>query len=396
MKTSTSEVVVAGHICLDVIPTFYAGDDLPKPGQLSLVGSPILSTGGSVSNTGLALHHLGIETQLMGKVGDDVFGRVVLDLVKSRNSKLADGIIKAPGETTSYTVVLSLPNRDRSFLHCPGANDTFRSVDLKMDRISHTRLFHFGYPPLMAQMYTKDGLELVEIFRKVKHLGVTTSLDMVMIDPHSPAGKANWEAILQSVLPYVDIFLPSIEEILLLLGRSADKDVWVDQNSRGDRLHMSFLRETADLLLGWGTKVVVFKMGQLGIYMRTAKLECLTDFGAAAPSNLVAWANRELWSPIFQIDRFGGTTGAGDSAIAGFIAALLRDKTPEETLMFACATGACNVEASDALSGLKKWDETWARIAGGWARIPLNFNEPGWQIDSSTQLWLGPFDKNIN
>ena len=188
--------------------------------------------------------------------------------------------------------------------------------------------------------------------------------------------------------------LPSIEEILLLLGRPVDKNLWVEQSSRRDRLRIAFLRELADLLLSWGTKIIVFKMGQFGIYMRTAKLECLTDFGAAMPSNIAVWANRELWSPIFQIDRFGGTTGAGDSAIAGFIAALLRDKSPEETLMFACATGACNVEASDALSGLKTWDETWARIAGGWARIPLNFDEPGWQLDSNKQLWLGPFDNN--
>jgi len=64
-------------------------------------------------------------------------------------------------------------------------------------------------------------------------------------------------------------------------------------------------------------------------------------------------------------------------------------------LLFTCATGACNVEASDAISGLKTWDETWARIARGWARIPLYFDKPGWQLDSSTQLWLGPFDKKF-
>ena len=61
-------------------------------------------------------------------------------------------------------------------------------------------------------------------------------------------------------------------------------------------------------------------------------------------------------------------------------------------LLFACATDACNVEASDAISGLKTWDETWARIARGWIRFPLSFDEPGWQLDSSTQLWLGPYD----
>ena len=395
MKTITSEVVVAGHICLDVIPAFFSEGALPEAGKLCLVGPSIFSTGGPVPNTGLALHKLGIKTELMGKVGDDVFGRIIIDLIQSHNPKLVDGIIRAPGETTSYTVVLSLPNCDRSFLHCPGANDTFYSGDLKIDRIAHTRLFHFGYPPLMAQMYANDGLELVEVFEKVKRLGVTTSLDMVMIDPHSLAREANWEAILRAVLPSVDIFFPSIEEILILLGRPDDKSQWVHQSSQGEMLHIPFLRELADLLLSWGAKVIVLKMGQFGIYMRTAKIEYLKDFGAAQPSNLAAWASRELWSPIFQIDQFGGTTGAGDSAIAGFIAALLRGKSPEETTMFACATGACNVEAADAFSGLMTWEETWARIADGWVRIPLKFNEPGWQSDSSTQIWLGLSDKII-
>ena len=156
---------------------------------------------------------------------------------------------------------------------------------------------------------------------------------------------------------------------------------------------MPFVRALADQLLDWGAKAVVLKMGQFGMYLRTAKIEHLEDLGAAQPSNLDDWANREIWSPIFQIDQFGGTTGAGDSAIAGFIAALLRNKPPEETTMFACATGACNVEAADALSGLKTWEETWARIANGWNRIAMHFDEPGWQLDESTQVWLGPFDK---
>ena len=79
------EAVVAGHICLDIIPQFEIdqGDELSAylaPGRLTDVGPATLSTGGTVSNTGINLHRLGVHTQLMGKVGDDVLGKAILDI----------------------------------------------------------------------------------------------------------------------------------------------------------------------------------------------------------------------------------------------------------------------------------------------------------------------------
>jgi len=58
-----AQVIVAGHICLDIIPRFPtdAGADLSaylSPGRLSEIGSVTLSTGGAVSNTGLNLQRL--------------------------------------------------------------------------------------------------------------------------------------------------------------------------------------------------------------------------------------------------------------------------------------------------------------------------------------------------
>jgi sugar/nucleoside kinase (ribokinase family) len=103
------------------------------------------------------------------------------------------------------------------------------------------------------------------------------------------------------------------------------------------------------------------------------------------------WASRELWSPIFQTDTVG-TTGAGDAAIAGFLAALLRDMSPIEAVTIAGAVGACNVEAPDAVSGIRSWDETLARIRGGWPRKALKFNAPGWRFDELQQVWIGPND----
>lgn len=145
-------------------------------------------------------------------------------------------------------------------------------------------------------------------------------------------------------------------------------------------------------MIEWGAGLVVFKLGTFGIYMRTAGEERLNHLGNGAPEDVALWANREIWSPIFQVDQFIGTTGAGDSAIAGFITALLRGESPERTMMFACAVGACNVEAADALSGLLTWEETLTRIEKGWKRLPVSLTEPGWRVHPTSQTWLGPFD----
>ena len=150
----TRSAIVAGHICLDIILTFGAtpghGGPVVEPGKLVNVGPPNLSTGGAVPNTGLALHRLGIPTRLMGKIGDDLFGTAILDLIERRDPALAKGMIVSADSPSSYTVVLSPPGVDRSFLHCTGANDTFGPEDVDPKQLRGADLFHFGYPAAHA------------------------------------------------------------------------------------------------------------------------------------------------------------------------------------------------------------------------------------------------------
>src|SRR5512135_1087880 len=189
------------------------------PGRLLDVGPAAFSTGGAVSNTGLVLHKLGIPTYLMGKVGDDLFGQAIRQIVGAHSPHLVEGMIVDKQVNTSYTVVINPPGVDRIFLHCPGANDTFRADDVRYDLLAQASLFHFGYPPLMRSMFEAGGAQLVEILRRARQRGVTTSLDMAFLDASARAGRADWAAILKAALPYVDIFLPSIEEILTMLRR---------------------------------------------------------------------------------------------------------------------------------------------------------------------------------
>jgi len=137
-----------------------------------------------------------------------------------------------------------------------------------------------------------------------------------------------------------------------------------------------------------GAKVVLLKMGTRGIYLRTATT--LSEPGRGAPTDLTAWADRQLWAPCFRPDDIVSTVGTGDAAIAGFLAAMLRDASPSLALNVAVATGACCVEVAGALSGVRDWEGTLARIEAGWARLPLELESFGWVWDSGATVWCAP------
>ena len=197
------EVVVAGHICLDLFPTFEEKTALREfaPGALYKVGPALRSTGGAVANTGLALHRLGLQVGLCGKVGEDLFGHEILRLLGEHGPSLTAGMKLSRGEASSFIVVISPPGIDRTFLHCGGCNDRFTANDLNRTVLAQARLMHFGYPPLMRSMYADGGAELQRVMKTAKDLGLTTSLDLALPDPDSEAGQMNWRAILAQVLP---------------------------------------------------------------------------------------------------------------------------------------------------------------------------------------------------
>ncbi len=387
------DAVVAGHLCLDMIPSFAGApparlETTFAPGRLVQVGPVSFSTGGPVSNTGLALIKLGIRTRLIAKVGDDLFGHAIQQIVAGYGADLSEGLVVDPATHTSYSVIISPPGVDRLILHHSGANDTFVAGNVRYDMVAEARLFHFGYPPAMRSMFEHQGAELVQVFRRAKALGVTTCLDMSLPDASHPSGAADWRAILAQTLPHVDIFLPSIEELLFMLRRDA-----YDRLSRMPPAPV-LLSELSAELLEMGARIVGIKLGEQGLYLRTGALSTLENLGRACPSSPAGWAQRELWSPCFCVDVVS-TLGSGDATIAGFLSGLLRDLPIEAALTAAVAVGACNVEAADALSGVRSWEETRQRIERGWARHVLVLDSAGWHFDERQHLWVGPHDKGV-
>jgi sugar/nucleoside kinase (ribokinase family) len=381
---------VAGHVCLDVIPDLgrLSGVDLAgelRPGRLLEIGAAAVSPGGAVANTGLALHRLGVPARLVSKVGRDPFGRMVRELVSAHGASLAQGVVEDAAVSTSYSIVLSPPGADRMFLHHPGANDAFRVRDVDFGEVERAALFHFGYPPLMRRMYERGGCELVELLRRAKQAGATTSLDTSYPDPSSPGGRVAWRPILEAALPHVDVFLPSVEELLLMLHPGRFEELSA-HGPAASGVTAAVLHDLGDELLGLGVRVLALKLGERGLYPRTASAAALRDLGRATPPELERWGSRELWAPCFRVP-VAGTAGAGDATIAGFHAALLRGLGPEQALTAAVAVGACDVEAADTLSGVRSWAETWKRIGAGWPRLPLVVDDPAWRWVERDEVW---------
>ena len=267
------------------------------------------------------------------------------------------------------------------FLHCTGANNTFFARDVDFKEMSGVRIFHFGYPPLMRSMYQDGGAELARLMQRAKAAGLTTSLDMALPDPSSEAAHVDWPALLARVLPHVDIFLPSLEEVQLMLATPRGQEETADGR---------YLNQASSQLLAMGAAVVVIKLGDQGLYLRTTSgKDRLLAMGAATPLEANAWLGRELLAPCFQA-QVVGTTGAGDCAIAGFLAGLLKELAVEEVLLTATAVGGFNVEGPDATSSIPDWDTVQARIQAGWKQHPPALLLPGWQ--QRNLVWFGPDD----
>ena len=368
------KVIAAGHICLDITPVFPDKkvsrlSEILSPGRLIQMGEADVHTGGAVANTGLAMKILGADVTLMGKIGTDAFGEMVCNILRQYDAE--KGMILSDQESTSYSVILAVPGIDRIFLHNPGANHSFRASDIPQKALEEAALFHFGYPPLMKSMYEHDGEELVEIMKRAKAAGAATSLDMAAVDPDAEAGSADWEKILERVMPYVDFFGPSVEELCYMLDKKRYTE-WQERAGGRDITEMLNIEKDVKPLgkqcMEFGAKVLLIKCGTPGMYYKTADKRTLMNIGSRAGLDLNSWAGREGFEKSYVPECILSGTGAGDTSIAAFLTAMLEGYPLEKTLQLSAATGASCVAVYDALSGLKSFEELEKKINAGWCK----------------------------
>ena len=231
-------------------------------------------------------------------------------------------------------------------------------------------MFHFGYPPIMKKMYQNNGQELVEMFRRIKELNTATSLDLAAVDEKSEAAKADWEDILCRTLPYIDFFVPSVEELCYMSDKKRYEE-WSVRAAGKDMTEVltpEDVKPLAEKAISMGAKAVLVKCGALGMYYKTAERERMEPLCESLGLSVDEWAGKEGFENSFVPEKILSATGAGDTSIAAFLVSMLRGYGIEEAVQMALATGACCLSGYDALSGLKPLSELKEKIEKGWAR----------------------------
>jgi sugar/nucleoside kinase (ribokinase family) len=295
------DVLVAGEINPDLI---LSGDVEPAFGQVEkVVDSAVLTVGSSSVIFACGAARLGLRVAFIGKCGDDLFGRFMLEEMQKRTVDTSPVIVD-PLLSTGLTVILNKGD-DRAMLTFPGAIGALRADEIPNDLLRRARHLH------VASYFLQDALRpgLSDLFRRAHALGLTTSLD-TNYDP-----TERWEG-LDQLLPLTDVFLPNATEACALTGVP---DV-----------------EEAAARLARIVRVVAVKLGAEGaLGMQGEQM--------ARVSSL----------PVAVVD----TVGAGDNFDAGFLYGYLHGWPLERALRLGTVCGALSTRAAGGVAGQPSLDE---------------------------------------
>jgi len=303
------KTLVIGDLNVDII--VLGAPHLPILGQEIPCEDMQIVMGGSASIFACRLAQLGAKVDILGKVGNDHNGRIVLDSLKL-SSVGTDKVIVEDNLRTGITLSLTYPKNKAQVTYI-GSIDSLVASDIKPE------LFH-GYGHLhISSIYLQRKLlgSFREIFASAKRDGLITSLD-TGVDP------GNRYEHIDEILGHVDIFLPNDAEAR---GITKSEDI-----------------ETALEILNSKVPMVVIKCG---------------DKGAIGKAD-----TQIVRLDALKIDPID-TTGAGDSFDAGFIYFFLHKREGfEASMKFANALGALSclyvggaekkISEEDVLSFMKK------------------------------------------
>ncbi len=291
------DILTIGDLCADLV---LMGDDL-VPGfsqEEKLVDGYALRMGGSCSIFACQAAKLGMRVGLMGVVGDDAFGELILDTLKESGVDISLVMVD-PAVKTGLSVHLQEPD-DRSILTHLGSIAAVKPKHVSVDLLRSTGHLHVGSYFLLPQMQSA----FPTMVREVKNAGGTVSLDTNW-DP-----EENWDRGLGQVLDNIDVFLPNEQELQAI--------------SRSDSLSMGLAK------LGTRIPIIAVKLG---------------DDGALGQQD------QKLWRAAVPMVEVVDTIGAGDSFDAGFLYGFLQGKSVEDSLAIACACGSASVRAAGGTAG---------------------------------------------
>ena len=314
------DVVALGELLIDFTCVSTDADGYP-----TMAAHP----GGAPANFLAALTKFGAKTAMMGKVGTDAFGKLLLGTLNQAGIS-TDGMIVTDDvfTTLAFVTLDETGNREFSFSRKPGADTCITFEELNLKLIDEAKVFHFGTLSLTDEPARSATYKVVDYAKAAGKL--------VTYDPNlrKPLWKDLEDAKKQLIwgLTKADVVKISDEEVEFLFGLGVE--------------------EGADYILqNFGVKLVFVTCGADGCYFK----------------NAVASGKVPSLSGIKVID----TTGAGDIFGGSAVWKLLQlGKAPEtlnaeeltDAVTFACTSAGLSTTKPGGISSVHDYETVLANM----------------------------------
>ncbi|WP_119270012.1 carbohydrate kinase family protein [Taklimakanibacter deserti] len=300
------DVSVIGLYILDILGRPVSR--IPERGNVDFIEEIRLTVAGTAGGTVIDTAKLGLKSLAVGAVGDDEKADWVL-LTLEKHGADVSAMQRLPGIPTSATILNVRPNGERPALHVRGASDHFDVPASAYDQVFDAPIIHLGGTGLLKKL---DGPASLTLLKEAKRRGRTVTFDLIAASPETLA-------IVGPLLPYIDYFMPSIEEAHDMSGQSTAEDC-------------------ARFYLDRGAEACVFTLGGDGAF----------------------YAHKDgtrLKSPAYEV-KVVDTTGCGDAFDAGFITALHHKMDLETALRFAQAAAGLVATGLGSDAGIHSFAHT--------------------------------------
>lgn len=296
-----SSIIVIGSSNTDMV---VKTDHLPLPGETIVGGEFFIYPGGKGANQAVAAARLGAQVGFIASIGDDIFGRRSIELMRAEGIDTS-GIITKENEASGVALITVDNNGENCITVAPGSNATLYPQYLAASL------------PLLQQaiiviMQLETPLETVAYVA-----GLCKNYNCKFILNPAPACL-----LPDSLYTDIDIITPNEKEAEMLTGIKIENIVSAAKAAR--------------ILKNKGVSTVIITLGEQGALIVTDEYEKLIPA-----------------TPVKAID----TTGAGDLFNGALAVAISEGKAIDDAVIFACKAAAISVTRLGAQSSAPKRNE---------------------------------------
>jgi fructokinase len=306
-KSRTPRVACLGEVLIDFIAK--------EIGTLNAVTSFHKYPGGAPANVAVGIARLGVASGFIGKVGADPFGEFLISVLE-QNGVDTGGITQTTDAPTALAFVSRSHSGDRDFLFYRNlcADTLLTESDLPTNWLKQIQYLHIGGVSLTREPSRQATRYAAKVAKR--------SRAKISFDPNLRLdlwsdGVEECRSVVHSILEYTDLFLPSQDELLILMAMK-------DLNKALLQAHEM------------GPSIICVKMGPRGSVI----------------SEKIGKGDYRLFTqPPFRVNVVD-TTGAGDAFDAGLIEGLVQGLSLKEAVLRGTAVASLVITQVGAMTAL--------------------------------------------